>query len=49
MSFPEISEFTPSEEDQQNIIKAEDFALKKGYELLKLISENYSHLQIATS
>ena len=49
MSFPSLSQLKPSEKDQKIIINAENFALAKGYELLKLISENHSHLQIATS
>jgi len=49
MKFPTLEELKPSKEDEKIIIEAENFALAKGYELLKLIGENHSNLQIATS
>lgn len=49
MSFPTLEQLKPSKEDEKIIIKAENFALEKGYELLKLITENHRNLQIATS
>ena len=49
MLFPTLNQLKPSKEDEKIIIKAENFALEKGYELLKLITENHRNLQIATS